>query len=1109
MLKLEGQAPKGQGGGASGNLSMNQTLENHNGSVRVLAWNENYHKLTSSDQYGLIIVWMLHKGMWFEEMINNRNKSFVKAMKWTADGEKICIVYEDGYTIVGSVDGNRLWGKELELQLAHVEWSPDSRTILFATQQGQVHLYDTNGNFIQKMNIPWEESKGYGTIVGMEWYNGSEGPQDPKVPSLVLVTDNGFAYLMRSESDEDPVVIDTGLEATCVKWNHNATVVAVAGAFKGYETSSSSNPHGVHFFSPLGQRLCTLRVPGSGVKSLSWEGKGLRLALAVDQYIYFANVRPDYHWSYFGSTLMYSFSKYDRPEHGVMFWNTENGTKNTKFVKQLLGVKAAGEYAIIATKAEESNQYILILCNTIGAPCDSKYTAVEPKHLAMNKQYVFAANDNSIYSWHFNRQASKLLFYDDNDDESSRELTFPISSMSMQSNDSIADITASAQYLLVACQSGTIIRYSIPSMSMHSKISLDVNVKKVKLSTDAKYLSVISDMGTLSLFTLPEDATGYDRVAAEKWGLERKDVWDVVWAEDIPNQFAVMEKTRMYIYRGEQPEEPISTTAYLCNFNGLQVRTVQFDAIMQNPDSPEQTTVRDLDTKSLRDTAMLLESATIEDALQFVEDNSHPKLWRRLAEYGLKASNFVVADKAFVRCNDYHGIQFLKRLQQLDDPRKQEAEVAAYFADFGKCEEIYMAMDRPDLAIEMRMKLGDWFKVERLLEEGGGDDAMLVKAWNNIGEYYGHRQKWGKAVPYYTRAKNSEKLIECFYALEDYAGLQTLLNIIPEGQPILHDLGQRFMSVGLCAAAVKAYMKAGDVKAAINCCIFLHQWDQAIQLAENYQYPQIDVLLEKYATYLLERGQQIQAIELFQKAGKYQQAAKMLMGLAQKALNDGSTPVQIKKLYVLAALQVEQMRKHTLQLNSAAATRGGGAPRGTAAAQTLAGLMELDAASADIKDFDNAWRGAEAIHFWMLAHRQLYNGQYDASLKTMLNTLKYDDILNVEEMYSFLALVSLCSKFFAQASKALNKLESLSGTDEGPYGDISFQVFSKNHPTDPRGLKETRTRKANEVQHICIASGAVIADSKYATCPTCKHALSSNFAQSLSICPLCHSFLRA
>ena len=59
----------------------------------------------------------------------------------TADGQKICIVYEDGAVIVGSVDGKRLWGKELTLQLALVEWSPDGRFILFCTIQagGVVH----------------------------------------------------------------------------------------------------------------------------------------------------------------------------------------------------------------------------------------------------------------------------------------------------------------------------------------------------------------------------------------------------------------------------------------------------------------------------------------------------------------------------------------------------------------------------------------------------------------------------------------------------------------------------------------------------------------------------------------------------------------------------------------------------------------------------------------------------------------------------------------------------------------------------------------------------------------------------------------------------------
>jgi hypothetical protein len=45
-------------------------------------------------QYGLIIVWMLYKGSWYEEMINNRNKSVVRGMSWNTEGQKICIVYE-------------------------------------------------------------------------------------------------------------------------------------------------------------------------------------------------------------------------------------------------------------------------------------------------------------------------------------------------------------------------------------------------------------------------------------------------------------------------------------------------------------------------------------------------------------------------------------------------------------------------------------------------------------------------------------------------------------------------------------------------------------------------------------------------------------------------------------------------------------------------------------------------------------------------------------------------------------------------------------------------------------------------------------------------------
>ena len=52
------------------NLSVNQTLEGHNGPVTIAVWNEVNNKLTTSDQNGLIIVWVFHKG-------NNKSFQFI------------------------------------------------------------------------------------------------------------------------------------------------------------------------------------------------------------------------------------------------------------------------------------------------------------------------------------------------------------------------------------------------------------------------------------------------------------------------------------------------------------------------------------------------------------------------------------------------------------------------------------------------------------------------------------------------------------------------------------------------------------------------------------------------------------------------------------------------------------------------------------------------------------------------------------------------------------------------------------------------------------------------------------------------------------------------
>lgn len=234
VLKLDG-AGGAAGPAAAGSLTANQSLEGHEGAVSVAAWNEGFQKLTTSDDSGLIIVWSLQKGAWYEEMINNRNKSYVTDMKWSSNGDRTCIVYADGAVIVGSADGVRLWGKELSLPLTLVEWSPDGRLILFGTDEGDVHVYDCNGNAATKVQLHCNQGfPGAPKLVAVEWYDGLEGFVEPDCPTLAICCDNGRVQLMRHESDSSPICIDTGMKPCSAKWSRNGALLAIAGCQSQY-----------------------------------------------------------------------------------------------------------------------------------------------------------------------------------------------------------------------------------------------------------------------------------------------------------------------------------------------------------------------------------------------------------------------------------------------------------------------------------------------------------------------------------------------------------------------------------------------------------------------------------------------------------------------------------------------------------------------------------------------------------------------------------------------------------------------------------------------------------------------------------------------------------
>mmetsp|Transcript_70623 Transcript_70623/g.121232 ORF Transcript_70623/g.121232 Transcript_70623/m.121232 type:complete len:527 (+) Transcript_70623:61-1641(+) len=350
-----------------------------------------------------------------------------------------------------------------------------------------------------------------------------------------------------------------------------------------------------------------------------------------------------------------------------------------------------------------------------------------------------------------------------------------------------------------------------------------------------------------------------------------------------------------------------------------------------------------------------------------------------------------------------------------------------------------------------------------------------------------------------------------------------------QGSSLLLELAARLESVGLHESAVEAYLKAGQPRKAIDCAVLLNQWSRAVELAEEFEFPQIEGLLAKKAAALKAKGDRLGAVELYRRANKSTDAAKMLATIAEEVVAQDSDPLRAKKLNVLAALEVERFRK-AATAGIALSGHGDGDIAQTTAA-TLDTLMTMDDGAGDSraasKVLDNAWRGAAAYHYFLLAQRQLYGQKMDDAMKTSIRLAEYEDILEPRAIYCLVALTAYHNKYFGICSRAFVKLEtmpSLSEEQRDQVQTLAMHIFTKHSPLDPQPLAppyldclENGTPYA-----ACTASGRLISDgpnggslavgggvgaggARAIACRTCRHSCLERMAASTIHCPLCHA----
>ena len=67
-------------------------------------------------------------------------------------------------------------------------------------------------------------------IIGIHWYDGTEGHIDLDAPTLAVAFRNGRVQICRGEEDPNATIIDTRMTLKQCKWNSKGNVLALAGS---------------------------------------------------------------------------------------------------------------------------------------------------------------------------------------------------------------------------------------------------------------------------------------------------------------------------------------------------------------------------------------------------------------------------------------------------------------------------------------------------------------------------------------------------------------------------------------------------------------------------------------------------------------------------------------------------------------------------------------------------------------------------------------------------------------------------------------------------------------------------------------------------------------
>ena len=904
------------------------------------------------------------------------------------------------------------------------------------------------------------------------------------------------------------------------------------------------------------------------VNSFSW-GFSSTVALAADKYIYIALTKFKHKWAYLNDTIVFAYLIADQ-KYNIIFLNTVNDTKQCKLVYNLINIISSDFYCTIIQENKEKKEYSFMITNNFCNVLENKLIPIKPLFSAMNNQFIVISDSDYVYvlqykgyykpkkegskkdknaknneiinitGMKYNIPMSKLdpngmhefCFFIDSELNPDIEYNYKTFIKNKKSKNSIINISLNNINLYIAKSNGIINKYNLYTMSLERKFKLEESIKSFGISPFDKYLWCINNNDYLSIYLL-------DKEKPEKLNYYQKEVWDIKWQEKTEEEeredtleFVILQKNRLYFINNLEVEgDLIKCTDYLAKYYNNEVIAVKIEKLNNdryNDFFLGKDYYQIFQNKFLNEFNQLLENEDLKPALDYAAKKPNNKLYSKIIKKSLEKLDFDTAQKAMLQTYDFEGLQFLKKVKNIENDEYKKAAILEYNNNFEEASNEYNKAGRNDLKLQMNIKLGKWDEVTDMMSKNNPNDENLKIVYNNYADELYEKKDYDQAEEYYKKSGNLHGLINTYFAKEDYNKAAEMIDVLPKEDEFLEQMGDKFRGLGMCQEAVLAYTKHGNIKKAMETYIENNKWSEAVELSRENDFFNMEQLTNKFGLEFIKNGRKLDLVELYNKANMKIKVNKYLVEIAEDMWKIRASPLIIKKIYVLAALELENYKSRISdsQINEEEHVENvENKKRSSEINPDIPLKTNNNYSSKEIdKIIFNSWRGAEAFHYYMLCQQQLHNQKYKEACKTSIRLTLYEKELGSEEVYRLIALCSYLNKTFAICSYALSALEKLKTINrfrQAKYEELAKSIFVKYEPKNvnekffkcinndckqPVSEFDIYCKNCGINFYGCVLTGGSILDHHYFKCKQCHHRTKKSEVKKSTIgnCPLCH-----